>query len=438
MMSRKLLVANTVCFAILLGCDSDKPKSSDKPVSPPNARAAVELTVLVVDDPKLAEAVNLLRGEWAERSGGNLVVQETGWTDFETQEHVAGDVLIYPSSLLAELVARNYLRPVRESMLRDPAYAYEDLLPLIRNEVMRYGGKTFSISLGEAPLMLARPALSEDSEDKSRQGTLTWESLDEHHRNTLDGKDLVAELIARAAAYTDPQRRSELLFEAKTMRPRLSAEPMQRALSAMLAGAASDAKAPAFQIACPTNSFLEQSRGFVLSPLPPARDVYDSLREKWEPRKTGSAFAVLGFSGRMASVTASTRNATSAFKLLSWLGSGSASRELSSRSQYTVWFRNSQRRQSNRWMQLPRNDYLTPLITKILSEDDCYQLPRIPGIDQYVEILRKTLANSKQGSQVSVLLEEAAQNWEQLTDTLGRERQQQAYRYHLGLDTWSN
>ena len=35
-------------------------------------RASVALRVLVVNEPGVAEAINRLRGEWAERSGGEL------------------------------------------------------------------------------------------------------------------------------------------------------------------------------------------------------------------------------------------------------------------------------------------------------------------------------------------------------------------------------
>src|SRR4051794_32593143 len=42
-------------------------------------RASVALRVLVVNEPELAEAVNRLRGEWAERSGGELKASSMTW-----------------------------------------------------------------------------------------------------------------------------------------------------------------------------------------------------------------------------------------------------------------------------------------------------------------------------------------------------------------------
>src|SRR5262245_9802656 len=100
-------------FSLLFACGCPKPQSSSsgpatsKPAEP---RASVALRVLVVNEPELVEALNRLRGEWAERSGGELAATGTIWKDLSTAKTLDADVIIFPSRYLGELCTRNWLR----------------------------------------------------------------------------------------------------------------------------------------------------------------------------------------------------------------------------------------------------------------------------------------------------------------------------------------
>ena len=154
-MRRRYLVAIGVGLAISWGCARNDPSPAVKPGVTPTPRAAVQLTLLVVDDPELAAGARLLRGEWAERSGGELVVQEMTLDEMLAAKQVTADAIVYPSRHVGTLVARDWLRPVRDSVLKSDDFALGDLLPLVRNESMRYAGRFFGVSLGEPPLVMA-------------------------------------------------------------------------------------------------------------------------------------------------------------------------------------------------------------------------------------------------------------------------------------------
>ena len=153
-----------------------------------------------------------------------------------------------------------------------------------------------------------------------------------------------------------------------------------------------------------------------------------------EPQTSGRPLAVLGFAGRLVSVTRASRNATSAFKLLTWLTTGNTATQLSSRSHATVWFRNSQAVQASRWLADRGGEQVAQLVTRQLSSDNFYVLPRIPGIDRYLKSLNEAVAPAVRGElPPDVALASAAAQWKALTESLGPREQRRAYRSHLGL-----
>ncbi|MCH8840839.1 MAG: hypothetical protein IH831_09240, partial [Planctomycetes bacterium] len=349
-------------------------------------RAAVQLTLLVVDDPELAAAARMLRGEWAERSGGELVVQEMTLDEMLAVRQFSADAIVYPSRHVGTLVARDWLRPVRDSVLKSDDFALGDLLPLVRNESMRYAGRIFGVSLGEPPLVMAWQ--TPPTSDAVALLPDTWEKLDRLLPLETSEDDLAAELIVRAASYVDRQHRAELLFDPQSMAPRLTSPPVVRALERMVARSnRTDRTAARARFTWPTAGELEGESPWQFAALPRAASVFDSIRDRWEPQPGGRPLAVLGFGGRLVSVTRASRNATSAFKLLAWLTTGNTATQLSSRSQATVWFRNSQKVQAHRWLADRGGEQVARLVTRQLSSDSFYLLPRIPGIDRYLKSL---------------------------------------------------
>ncbi|NOY30779.1 MAG: hypothetical protein GXP28_11605 [Planctomycetes bacterium] len=389
-------------------------KTAEKPaVAAPRApRAAVKLSVVVVDDPGLAVGINLLRGEWAERSSGELEVREWSLRELLEAEELSCDLIVYPTRYLGTLVEQKSLRPVRKSVLEDKQFRFQEVLPLVRDRAMRYGGEIFGLSLGEPPLMLASKG---ESPLRFPQGS---------------------SLIVRAATYSDLQADSALLFDPQTMEPRLSEPPFERALRELVA---LDQEETTAKLSWPTAaseaSKTDSMQSFTA--IPRADQVYDRSLKTWSSgEEIGPSPTFLGFSGRLASVTSSSRNAVSAFKLLKWLASGETAIQVSQRSTATIWFRASQTSQSTKWLGGQNaSDATSQAVTKLLSRKNAYVLPRIPGIDEYLESLDQVVAEVLLGNlDEEGALHEATTRWQAITESYGKQSQRAAYRRHLGFD----
>lgn len=176
----------------------------------------------------------------------------------------------------------------------------------------------------------------------------------------------------------------------------------------------------------------QASKATQIGPLLLADRVYVSSLDQWEQNDEESwPPVVCGFSGRLVSVTNASRNAASAFKLIPWLVGGANGAQLSQRSSATLWFRASQTPQAVKWLEQADAE---SWLTESLSRGDAYLLPRIPGIDEYLAILKTAVDDAVAGNQPAAeALASAAVRWNALTDKLGRESQRMAFKRHLGL-----
>src|SRR4051812_32158501 len=131
---------------LLSGCprgERAKPQAAGE-----GPRASVALRVLVVNEPGLAEAINRLRGEWAERSGGELKANSSTWSEVADAKSLDTDVIVFPSRYMGELCTRGWLRPVRKSVLDSDEFNASDVFPLIRRDLMKWGGEVMALPLG--------------------------------------------------------------------------------------------------------------------------------------------------------------------------------------------------------------------------------------------------------------------------------------------------
>jgi hypothetical protein len=122
--------------------------------------------------------------------------------------------------------------------------------------------------------------------------------------------------------------------------------------------------------------------------------------------------------------------------LLAWLASGETATQLGSRSHATVWFRHSQASRADRWVSDRGGEQTAALVTRLLSSDNYFLLPRLPGIDRYLAVLNEAVGQAIRGVlPPEKALESAGDQWNKLTESLGRSQQLLAYRRHLGLVT---
>ncbi len=427
-----------VCLVVLvIGCQKPAPQDTTS-IAP--RMAASKLSVLIVSDPPLAAGIKLLRGEWAERSGGQLEIQEMTVEQLSDADKLAADLILYPSRYVGMLVDRDWLRPVRKSVLQSEDVAINDMLPQVRNAVLPYGGQVYGLSLGEPPLMLARETGSQKGE--SQEEGATWEDVD--FRLTEKFSSLkyprAVELLVRGTANAQHRSRIAGWFDVETMQPQIASPPFVRALEQMRQNGELPDDAQA-SLSWPS-ALREDSPGPVaFGILPRAKQVYNPLREIWEKSEVGKPLAMLGFAGRSVSVAKSTRNSASAFKLLRWLVSEKIATQLSPRSEATVWFRKSQVIKAKRWLAKDgaNKDETVAAVSQLLSSSNYFLLPRIPGIDDYLQTLEEALFNAPSDDPSKDLspeetLAEAVEKWDAVTDVYDRDRQRAAYRRHLGSE----
>jgi hypothetical protein len=69
-----------------------------------------------------------------------------------------------------------------------------------------------------------------------------------------------------------------------------------------------------------------------------------------------------------------------------------------------------------------------------LNRSDALMVPRIPGVDEYLDVLSRAVEEAMQGNRAPTdALKSAAEQWNAITDRLGRETQRAAYLNHLGI-----
>jgi hypothetical protein len=350
---------------LLAGC-AERDSSTARPVATENQpRASVALRVLVVNEPELAEAINRLRGEWAERSGGELSASAMTGEQLMEKNSIEADVVVFPSRYSGELCVRNWLRPIRPNVLESKEVNINDVFPLIRRELMRWGGEVVFLPLGIDPAMLY-PGPREQP-----------------------GIALIVE-----AADRESEDRDGFLFDIETMKPRITGLAFMGALKRM--------------------------------------------QREGDGSEADVSIPVLGFGDRLIAVTSSSRNAASAFKLLTWLAQADTSTQLTRAGSRMLPVRQSLA-SSPSWynsdVSADERIETGKRLERLLSAPRCLLVPRIPGVDQYMGALDEAVNSALDGQATpDESLQRAAQRWEEITEAHGRESQRESYLKHLGIN----
>ena len=91
---------------------------------------------------------------------------------------------------------------------------------------------------------------------------------------------------------------------------------------------------------------------------------------------------------------------------------------------------------ANQWLERSHaDDESASVVNRLLALGYPYLLPRIPGIDDYLQALEEAIPQAISAKlSPEDALSEVVEKWNTLTDYYGRDRQRVAYRRHLGLD----
>jgi hypothetical protein len=353
---------------LFAGCQSKPPV----PVVAPSAQlpTSVALRVLVVNDPALAEAIGRLTGEWHEQSGGELTASSKPWSDVAAAENIEADVIIFPTRYLGELCTRSCLRPVRKSVLEDKTLDFEDVFPIVRRQLITWGGQVMALPLGVE--------FSSESKPDAQRALVRF-----------------LELAGRAAI--SPNRVGDL-FDPDTMKPRISE--------------------PAFVDALKQ---LERSRSTEDPAEPPVKlrlpilgigDRFAAVTTT--SRNAASAFQLLDW---LATADVSSQLAHVGDVVMPVRKSLVAS---------PAWY--------DPKISVGERAELGKTLEASLSGNECLIVPRIPGVDEYMAALERAINDvTLNNANPSAALQQAAATWDQITDGHGRDAQRQAYLKHLGI-----
>jgi maltose-binding protein MalE len=367
------MIAMLLCLSV--GCARDSADSNETSKSKGNAEsksaASLTLRVLVVNEPKVAEAIERLRGEWEERSGGQLTTISKSWAEVAAAKKLEADAIVFPSRYMGELSARGWLRPVRANVLQSKEFNEADLFPAVRTRLMKWGGDAMALPMGVEP-------------SSSRSKAVSFLAL----------------VAPRIVSDVD----EGLLFDTQSMKPRITEPPFVEAV---------------------TEARAELGGGA-------------NRRSESEAAAASSrVVSVLGYGDRMIAVTTDSRNAASAFKLIGWLASPEASTQIAKGSDPMTPVRRSLIN-SPAWYDASLDPDERAALSKSaergLSASECLIVPRIPGVDNYLEALDAAVEEAIAGDvEAEAALKKAAERWEAITDARGRDAQREAYLMNLGI-----
>lgn len=491
-------VAIALSLAALGGCEgSDQTvpaAGSPDGANPakPTGQAPAKLELLVVGDAAMAKEIVRLRGEWLAQSGSPLSVSQMSSADLEHAHSLSADAVIYPASELGTLAERRLIRPLQPAWLERPIYDKADLFELPGLRETAWGEQTYAVPLGSPVLVcFYRADLFQELGREPPRNWAEYQRLIEFFAERVNSKprsnsgvvDTLLQagtleplaagwagsvLLARAAAYSKHRDYYSTLFDSDSLEPRIAGEPFVRALTELVASAKLGPKSqlnfspadvrreffaghaamalswpsPTGRIIRPTAAAASAapiSIGFVQ--LPGSSDVFNPRDRQWQTRKPDDEPRVplLGIAGRMGSVVRGSSSADAAFSLLAWLSSDEWSARICTASPATTLFRRSQMAQVRQWvdpdMAPAAAKQYAGVAAEAFSASNWLFVPRLPGHEEYMAALDDAVRQAVEGKATpAAALADAAEQWQKITDRLGRTDQKHAYARSHGLE----
>lgn len=474
-----LLVGLGLVLFLTSGCR----REAAGPLTPAAPADAPPLRLLVIGDSELAKVI---QREWDARTAGELALRELSVDELLEWQHprLAADVVIYPSQLLGDLAGRDWLAHIPADDWDDPAFQSREIFPAIRKQVLVWGEDPIATPLGGAQLFLFyRRDIFEKLGVEPPQTWSEYQGLVEQ----LAARERVQELIgsadgpwsgtcepaegewtaltflARAAPYAKHRSQFSALFDYRSMEPLIAGPPFERALTELRAVAASTADAQPLSaeetvvrvlrgqsaMAIGTLAGLradglpDELPEIGIAPLPGGRDVYNFRSSSWEQRSADESWRapLLGFEGKLGSLTKESRQPGEAIRLLTFLSGPEMSVTISLAGNEAGPYRESHLTMAEKWLGAGADPALKTQFEETMrtigNDPNCLTIPRIPGSREYLATLAASIQEALTGDgakkpAVDVLTAVAAK-WNEITDARGRDQQQQAYRQSLGL-----
>ena len=256
---RRLGLALLACAFLLLlgGCpDAESRRTTPSEGMPPEN---IELSVLVVDDPALAAAIEQAGGEWNALTGSSLRVDQISQEELEAAQTLKADAVIAPSCQVGDVQAKAQLALVPASRVEDEQGSWSESFSLLRVREAVWGNEVVGVPLGSPVLVIYYRA--DLLERLDRQPPRTWAEYSQLAEllsdRSLLGPTVSASdapwhgaieplgpgwaglvLLARAAPYVSHRENYSTMFRIDSMEPLIDGPPFVRALEELVAAAA--------------------------------------------------------------------------------------------------------------------------------------------------------------------------------------------------------
>jgi multiple sugar transport system substrate-binding protein len=459
----------------------------------------VEITVGVMAAPAIGNPAKAHARSWEEATGGKIRIVEFPYDElFDrfnaalTAEEPIFDVIFYASQWAGDFFP--YLTELPKELAANESF--DDILPIYLDRLMKWEGKTISITIdGDFYSGYYRKDLFEDSpnrtEFKSRYGydlapPDTWSQYRDiaeffSGRTTPEGRPLsgttepfalgtqqYSVVFSRASAYTNPtDLPGTQFFDPDTMKAQINNEGWKKAVQdyvdifrfcpkgserygildtreAFVRGEAAmtlDWGDTGQLAADPRRSTVVGRVGCFV--LPGADQVWSYKQNTWVKQARPHKVTFLAFGGWVGGVPQNSRQEEAAWDFIMWYGNPENSLHDVVNSDTGINpYRYSHFLNIDAWTKsFTRSaaaEYLDVIRISLDSRNVALDL-RIPGFNDYTTALEKQLYRAVTGElTVAQAMDNAAAEWEKITDRIGRDRQRTIYRASMGLPSKSS
>ena len=456
----------------------------------------VNLVVATQTGPQIASPMENHWKEWGAKTGGTVEVQTFPFGDlFEKIRagYVSGaspfDIIVYASDWAGDLMGAGYLLEIPQKYQDIMGYQY--LIPTYRDRILSWGDKVYGTPYdGDNHITYYRKDLLTDptnqADFKAKYGydlpvpIKTWTQYHDI-AEFFNGKEINGETIygagtafkrkaqsywtflGIAAAYAKTPDDPGYFFDPDTMEPRINNPGFVAALdfyTSLVKVGPPDVinwdvgdirnNFPAGKLALgidwgdvgplatdPNSSVVMDKWSAQMHPG--VDKYYDAKKQQWVEQYNQAPF--LAFGGWIGGVSTTTKNADCAFDFLSFMGNYNMSllnnitpgtgvnpHFYSDVNNLDPWLKSGMSQEQ-------ATEYLGAVRDTIESSNAVVDL-RITGAAEYFDALDTQLARAVAGEVSSQeALDQVAQDWNAITDRLGRDQQKKLYRQMLGLPT---
>jgi len=403
------------------------------------------------------------------------------------------DIILFPAAWLADFASEEFLAPLNLFIAKDKRMDWLGILPVYRERISTYAGRIYAVPMGgDSHILYYRRDAMENPEYQARfKGEYgydlgppkTWDEVrdlaeffngwdwDGDGRkeygvveNMRKGDRAYWTFFSRAAAFTSiPGQPQGLFFDPETMKPLINDPGHIKALKTWIeiikfgvpgvinmdseqmrtlyvlgeAALAIDSGDMGVMADTSPESTIKGKVGYSI--LPGRKRVWDYVKKIWVDFPQVNFAPYLAFGGWLGAIDVKSDHVEAAYDFLSYLASPENSYICVITPETGVNpYRKTHFEKLGGWYGygfVYPEDYLGALGATVAHSNVQPDL-RIPGTSRYFEALDAQLSVALTGEKTAKqALDDAAKEWEAITEDLGRAKQLKNYRASLGLPT---